>query len=178
MEEETQTQVVDSRSNSTGEISTENSVPEVVPGVPTTTGVPLPPGLRILTPEEVAAAEDAVPEEQDETQVKAMIDEAYKKAEEQEKKIKESLAELGVYMLIRFEHPISIRHTVTLSEVRPTDRAMIAVLRERLSELEAYAMRGRWLAADEADKEAENSTDKILHPGMNRVQRRGLKFKK
>lgn len=134
-------ETVDSRAISTEEISSQKSVG-------------LPPGLTVLTPEEVQAQTDAIPEEVDEAQAKKMIEEAMAKAEQQQAEIKQALQELGCYMLIRFENPASIRHTIAFSDQRPSDQAMLAVFRQRTRELETYETRRYWLSADAQDKQA------------------------
>lgn len=164
--------VVDNRAESTEEISSENPSPTVA----------LPPGLTILTPEEVKAAEEAAPEVTSEQEQEALMKEAYERAMAQDREIDAALANIGTYVLIRFENPTSMRAVTRFSAQRPQDRTMIAVFERLVRELKAYEQRQWVKAADEADaetKEKENEaavTREILKRGLpnNRATRRKI----
>lgn len=164
--------VVDSRAESSEEISSENPSPIVA----------LPPGLTQLSPEEVEAAQAAVPEEVSEQAQEEMIKAAYAAAEAETKALLESLAGIGTYMLVRFENPTSMRAVTLFSQPRPQDRTIIAVCDRIVRELQAYETRAWIKAADAQDaKEREDEkeaavTREILKRGLpnNRATRRKL----
>jgi hypothetical protein len=81
-------------------------------------------------------------------------------------------------MLIRFENPISLRHVVTFSEGRPAQQAIIAVLHQILSQIEAYQMRDYWKQADQIDQAEAQKAQAEQLKSLSREDRRALRFKK
>jgi hypothetical protein len=164
------------------ENSNENSVPEAMPGVPTTEGVPLPPGLKVLTPEEVKAAEESVPETITEEEQARIVSEAIARARAQDEEITQALASIGCYVLVRFESPVSMRHVVKHSETEVQTRTIIAVFEHIVRELKSLEQRDLWARASAEEERAREQkveavvTQEILRRGLpnNRATRRKL----
>jgi hypothetical protein len=169
--------------------------------------------IKILSPEEVAArssmpggnapADGSSPDVSDvkptgeisaenpvqgptQAEMEAVIKEMRERAEAEAKKISDSLSTIGPYALIRFENPVSLRHVITFSEARPSQQALIAVLRQMLLQLETYQARDYWKQADAIDEQAQNREDRKVNivtpaqmmtgPVLSRAQRRSLLF--
>jgi hypothetical protein len=158
--------------------------------------------IEILSPEEVAAKSSMPdiseakstgeisaenPTQPTEEEMRAVVEKMQLQAAEASKKISDALESsgAGTYMLIRFENPISLRHVVTFSEGRPAQQAIIAVLHQILSQIEAYQMRDYWKQADQIDQAEAAKEDRKVRiataadmAGLPRAQRRKLFFGK
>lgn len=152
-------------------------------------GVDIPEGLKILSPEEVTAREQATAPTATDAEVAAAIEaqkaqyaELIAAAEAQAKKIAEDLSGIGTYVLVRIENPVSLRSVMTFSDPRPEDRTLLAVFERYIRELKAYETRDYWKKADEVDENAKEEavekqvTTEILRRGLpnNRATRRKL----
>lgn len=140
--------------------------------------VELPEGLTIKTPEEVAAVstiDDPAnqPAEATEEEQAAMIEKIKAEVEEQNAKIGLTLASLGTYLLIRFENPTGVRHTVSFpsdQRLAPDTRAIIAVFNEELRKLYAFEQVSLTKRAEKGMQEPNETRMKLV--GMNRETRR------
>jgi hypothetical protein len=151
------------------------------PSEPTSVGTTeLPPGLHVLTAEEVKAAEEAAPETATVEEQAQLIEQMKAAAEQQDKDITAALSTIGTYLLIRFENPTSVRSVMKLSATPPQDRTAIAVLERYIREWKAYEMRDYWQQAERAEKQIKEKmlesrvTQEILKRGWpnNRETRR------
>ncbi len=138
----------------------------------------LPEGLTIKTPEEVAAVstiDDPAnqPEIATEAEQREMIEKIKAEVDEQNRKIGEALAPLGTYLLIRFENPTGVRHTVSFPSdprLAPDTRAIIAVFNEELRKLYAFEQVSLTKRAEKGIQEPNENRMKVL--GLNREERR------
>lgn len=140
------------------EISSQNMVSE---------GAPVP-----LTPEQIVAQEQAPVETDDGTEAKK-LEAQQAAAEADEAALRQTLQEQGPCILLRFEHSNSLNYLITPGQP-VSDTAILAAARDLVFKIETARARELNFQWDEREAQME----RLALPGMNREQRRAMKFRK
>lgn len=157
----------DERAATATEVAEETNVVQLPEGLPEGLVQPIAPGQSSID-DPAATTEEATPEEQEK-----MIAELQEKAAAAEKEITTLLAPLGTYLLIRFENPMSIRHTITIPEderLRPDTRALRAVFDEEIRKLTIFEQEALLTRTRKMQEANHDGAMKVL--GLNREERR------
>ena len=98
----------------------------------------LPPGLKILTAEELQARESEAAGEATPEETEAAIENIKKEIEARETALADQLVKIGPFVLLRFEHQNSINIIAQTSKPAPSRDAMIAAMGRLVRQLQAY----------------------------------------